>query len=102
MEEPSMVMLDVLSEKKRGVIDSFESPDGKLAAEFAEDVPSTMLKQRRWGASQGSSSGNSNDAMTGGLYPNIVPSVVTGTTGNGNPASVAVSRSSASSEANHT
>eukprot|EP00972_Heterocapsa_arctica_P102315 15075155-Heterocapsa_arctica.AAC.1 len=40
--------------------------------------------------------------MTGGLNPNVVPSVVTGTTGNENPASVAVSRSSASSEANHT
>eukprot|EP00972_Heterocapsa_arctica_P081758 12049130-Heterocapsa_arctica.AAC.1 len=59
-------------------------------------------KQRRWGASQGSSSGNSNDAMTGGLKPNVVPSVIIGTTGNENPASVAVSRSSASSEANHT
>eukprot|EP00972_Heterocapsa_arctica_P066252 9774144-Heterocapsa_arctica.AAC.1 len=59
-------------------------------------------KQRRWGASQGSGSGNSTDAMTGGIEPNVVPSVVTGTTENLNPVSVAVSRSSASSEANHT
>eukprot|EP00972_Heterocapsa_arctica_P082280 12125318-Heterocapsa_arctica.AAC.1 len=43
-------------------------------------------KQRRWGASQGSNSGNSNYAMT----PNVVWSVVIGTTGNGNSASVAV------------
>eukprot|EP00972_Heterocapsa_arctica_P077951 11495884-Heterocapsa_arctica.AAC.1 len=40
--------------------------------------------------------------MTGGFDPTVVPSVVTGTTGNENPASVAVSRSSASGEANHT
>eukprot|EP00972_Heterocapsa_arctica_P091693 13522840-Heterocapsa_arctica.AAC.1 len=101
-----MVMLD--AEKKRGGTDLFVSPDGKLAAEFSEDVPSTMHKPpprklRRWGASQGSSSGNSNDAMTGGLNPSVMPSVVTDTTGIGKPAvSVAVSRSSASSEVNNT
>eukprot|EP00972_Heterocapsa_arctica_P047672 7030358-Heterocapsa_arctica.AAC.1 len=40
--------------------------------------------------------------MTGGLKTHIVPSVIIVTTVNENPTSVAVSRSSASSEANHT
>ncbi len=88
----------------------YESPDARLAAELAEDIPSTMHKPpprklRRWGNSQaGSSSGNSATAMTGGLNPFIGPSEVTGTSGPGNPASSkAVSQSSASeSEVDHT
>eukprot|EP00972_Heterocapsa_arctica_P038062 5602854-Heterocapsa_arctica.AAC.1 len=76
METNAINMLD--AEKKRGGSDLFESPDAKLAVELSEDVPSTMhkpppRKQRRWGASQGSSSGNSANAMTGGLDPNVVP-----------------------------
>eukprot|EP00972_Heterocapsa_arctica_P102391 15086386-Heterocapsa_arctica.AAC.1 len=90
-----MVMLDDLPvlkyEKKRGDIVSFVSPDVRLAAEFSGDVPSTTLtpppnkQQRIRGRSQGSSSGNGKDATTG----EIKPSVITGTTGNDNPASVA-------------
>jgi hypothetical protein len=87
----------------------FESPDARLAAELAEDIPSTMhkpppRKQRRWGNSQaGSSSGKSAEAMTGGLIPFVGPSDITGTSGLGNPASSkAVSQSDASSEADHT
>ncbi len=39
--DSSMVMLGA---QKRGDPNPFESPDGKLAAEFAEDAPSTMMK----------------------------------------------------------
>eukprot|EP00972_Heterocapsa_arctica_P115875 16450157-Heterocapsa_arctica.AAC.1 len=88
----------------RGDIDAFDSPDARLAAEFSGDVHSTTLKpplkgqQRIRGRSQGSSSGNGNDATN----KESQPSVITGTTGNDNSPSVAVSRSSTSSEANHT
>eukprot|EP00972_Heterocapsa_arctica_P008849 1297982-Heterocapsa_arctica.AAC.1 len=66
MEGTSTVMLD--AEWKRGVVDSFVSPDGKLDAEVSKEVPSTTQnfpprKQRRWVESQGSNSGNNSDAM---------------------------------------
>eukprot|EP00972_Heterocapsa_arctica_P056879 8394789-Heterocapsa_arctica.AAC.1 len=54
-------------------------------------------KLGRWKESQGSNSGISNDVMTEGVSPDVVRSVATGTTGNGNPASMAVSSSSTSS-----
>ena len=105
MEEEDMP--DALKRRAGSLL--YESPDARLAAEFAEDIPSTMhkpppRKQRRWGNSQaGSSSGNSAEAMTGGLKPFIGPSDITGTSGPGNPASSkAVSQSDASSEADHT
>jgi hypothetical protein len=102
MESDSMAMQGA---RKRGDPDPFESPDGKLAAEFAEDIPSTMhkpppRKAGRWRAT-GSCSGNSNDAMTGDLGKPPDPSAVTGTSGNGNP-SVVVTVSSESSEASAT
>jgi hypothetical protein len=102
-------MPDALLEKRRAGSLLFESPDARLAAELAEDIPSTMhkpppRKQRRWGNSQaGSSSDNSAEAMTDGLIPFVGPRDITGTSGLGNPASSkAVSQSEASSEADHT
>ncbi len=50
-----MVMLD--AKQKRGVTDSFDSPDERLDAAITDDIPSTKQNfppriQRRWNETQ--------------------------------------------------